>query len=457
MRLRLVERCSLWLYGALMRLLQPLLLRKLRRRGQQEPGYLHQVPQRLGRYDTPAVLPGAVWVHAVSLGETRAAGLLIDALRQRWPDMRLVLTHSTATGWAQGQSLLRPGDVQVWFPWDTPRATRQFLQQHQPVFGVLLETEVWPFMVQACQQARVPLFLVNARLNDKSWRSARRWSWLSGPAYRGLQAVWAQSEADAQRLRSLGARVEGVLGNLKFDVQDQPQARALAQSWRARWRLGDRARPVVMLASTREGEEAEWLDALAAQPEREQAFRDAGVLWLLVPRHPQRFDEVHASLQSRGMAVFRRSALPPGDGDGAWPVAAVQASVFLGDSVGEMPVYFQAADMALLGGSFKPLGGQNLIEAAAFGCPIIMGPHTYNFADAAQGAEASGAARRVANMDAALDQVLVWLKHPADLDQAQHLGLQLVAQSRGAAQRCAQSIMAEGAVSSPALGGSPTD
>jgi 3-deoxy-D-manno-octulosonic-acid transferase len=457
MRLRLVERCSLWLYGALMRLLQPLLLRKLRRRGQQEPGYLHQVPQRLGRYDTPAVLPGAVWVHAVSLGETRAAGLLIDALRQRWPDMRLVLTHSTATGWAQGQSLLRPGDVQVWFPWDTPRATRQFLQQHQPVFGVLLETEVWPVMVQACQQARVPLFLVNARLNDKSWRSARRWSWLSGPAYRGLQAVWAQSEADAQRLRSLGARVEGVLGNLKFDVQDQPQARALAQSWRARWRLGDQARPVVMLASTREGEEAEWLDALAAQPEREQAFRDAGVLWLLVPRHPQRFDEVHASLQSRGMAVFRRSALPPGDGDGAWPVAAVQASVFLGDSVGEMPVYFQAADMALLGGSFKPLGGQNLIEAAAFGCPIIMGPHTYNFADAAQGAEASGAARRVANMDAALDQVLVWLKHPADLDQAQHLGLQLVAQSRGAAQRCAQSIMAEGAVSSPALGGSPTD
>jgi 3-deoxy-D-manno-octulosonic-acid transferase len=369
--------------------------------------------------------------------------------------MRLVLTHSTATGWAQGQSLLRPGDVQVWFPWDTPQATRQFLQQHQPVFGVLLETEVWPIMVQACQQARVPLFLVNARLNDKSWRSARRWSWLSGPAYRGLQAVWAQSEADAQRLRSLGARVEGVLGNLKFDVQDQPQARALAQSWRARWRLGDQARPVVMLASTREGEEAEWLDALAAQPEREQAFRDAGVLWLLVPRHPQRFDEVHAALQSRGMAVFRRNALPPGDG--AWPVAAVQAPVFLGDSVGEMPVYFQAADMALLGGSFKPLGGQNLIEAAAFGCPIIMGPHTYNFADAAQGAEASGAARRVANMDAALDQVLVWLKHPADLAQAQEQGWLMVAQSRGAAQRCAQAIMAEGTVSSPALGGSPTD
>jgi 3-deoxy-D-manno-octulosonic-acid transferase len=450
MPLRLVERFTLWLYAGLMRLLQPFLWRKLRRRGQQEPGYLHQMPQRLGRYDSPALLPGAVWVHAVSLGETRAAGLLIDALRQRWPDMRLVLTHSTATGWTQGQSLLREGDVQVWFPWDTPQATRRFLQQHQPVFGVLLETEVWPVMVQACVQARVPLFLVNARLNLASQASAQRWPWLSGPAYRGLRAVWAQTEADAQRLRSLGARVEGVLGNLKFDVQDQPRALALAQSWRSRWTTGSGSRPVVMLASTREGEEAEWLAALAAKPERAQALRDAGVLWLLVPRHPQRFDEVHAALQSRGMAVFRRSALTPADGDG--PLAAAQLQVhsqgqeqvFLGDSVGEMPVYFQAADMALLGGSFKTLGGQNLIEAAAFGCPVIMGPHTYNFAQAADDAEALGSARRVADMDAALDQVLFWLNHPADLAEAQQQGWQMVAQSRGAADRYAQAIMALG-------------
>ena len=442
MPLRLVERCTLWLYGGLMRLLQPFLWRKLRRRGQQEPGYLYQIPQRLGRYDTPALLPGAVWVHAVSLGETRAAGLLIDALRQRWPDMRLVLTHSTATGWTQGQSLLREGDVQVWFPWDTPQATRRFLQQHQPVFGVLVETEVWPVMVHACQQARVPLLLVNARLNLASQASAQRVSWLSRPAYRGLRAVWAQTEADGQRLRSLGARVEGVLGNLKFDVQDQPGALALAQSWRSRWTTGTGPRPVVMLASTREGEESEWLDALAAKPEREQALRDAGVLWLLVPRHPQRFEEVHAAVKASSMAVFKRSSLLPDDG--VWPQVAAQAEVFLGDSVGEMPVYFQAADMALLGGSFKPLGGQNLIEAAAFGCPVIMGPHTYNFAQAAEEAEALGAARRVADMDAALDQVLFWLNHPADLAQAQQQGWQMVAQSRGAADRYAQAIMALG-------------
>lgn len=440
MRLRLIERCTLWLYGALMRLLQPFLLRKLRRRGQQEPGYLHQVPQRLGRYDTAPLLPGAVWVHAVSLGETRAAGLLIEALRNILPDMRLVLTHSTATGWAQGQDLLRPGDVQVWFPWDTPQATQRFLQHHQPAFGVLMETEVWPVMVQVCRQSDVPLFLANARLNETSWRSAQRWPWLSGPAYRGLNGVWAQSDADAQHLRSLGARVEAVLGNLKFDVQDQPQALVQAQLWRSCWTLGSRPRPVVMLASTREGEEVLWLDAMASRPERQQALADLGVLWLLVPRHPQRFDEVHKAALSRGMTVFRRSALPTGLGD--WPEDAALAQVFLGDSLGEMPVYFQAADMALLGGSFKPLGGQNLIEAAAFGCPVIMGPHTFNFAQAAQWAESLGAARRVADMDAALDQVLVWLTHPADLALAEQQGRQMVAQSRGAAERYAKALMA---------------
>ncbi len=281
-----LERLSLSAYGLLMRSLQPLLRRKLQRRGQQEPGYLQQIPQRFGVYDSPALAPGCVWVHAVSLGETRAAGLLIDALRQRLPGMRLLLTHSTATGWAQGQSLLQPGDVQVWLPWDTPEATRRFLQHHRPRCGILMETEVWPSLVQACQEQAVPLVLVNARLNDKSLRSAQRLAWLSGPAYRGLTGVLAQSEADAERLRTLGARVDAVLGNLKFDVQPQPQALSRAQQWRAQWTQGGQSRPVLMLASTREGEEALWLDALASNAARGQAFADAGCCgcWCRVTR-----------------------------------------------------------------------------------------------------------------------------------------------------------------------------
>ena len=337
-------------YGLVMRALQPMLRRKLQRRGQQEPGYLHQVSQRFGVYDTP-VTSGAIWVHAVSLGETRAAALLVDALRQQWPGMRLLLTHSTATGWAQGQALLQPGDVQAWLPWDTPEATRRFLQHHQPRCGVLMETEVWPSLVQACRVQGVPLLLANARLNDKSCRSAQRWAWLSGPAYRGLSAVLAQSPADAERLRALGAPVQAVLGNLKFDVKPQPQAQARAQVWRSQWTRQGQPRPVIMLASTREGEEALWLNALASNAWRAQAFADAGVLWLLVPRHPQRFDEVHQLVQNRAWTVFRRSAVPV---DGPWPAAATEAQIWLGDSLGEMPQYFHAADMALLGAASCP-------------------------------------------------------------------------------------------------------
>ncbi len=435
-----LERLTLLAYGVLMRSLQPLLRRKLQRRGLREPGYLQHVPQRFGLYDAPTPEPGRVWVHAVSLGETRAAALLIDALRQRLPGMRLLLTHSTATGWAQGQSLLQPGDAQAWLPWDTPEATRRFLQHHRPRCGLLMETEVSPALGQACKQQAVPLLLVNARLNDKSLRAAQRWSWLSRPAYRSLHAVLAQSHADAERLGALGAQVTAVLGNLKFDVKPQPQAQARAQQWRAQWTRQGQTRPVVMLASTREGEEVLWLNALASNAWRAQAFADAGVLWLVVPRHPQRFDEVHQLVQDRAWSVFRRSALPA---DGPWPVQAEDAQVWLGDSLGEMPQYFHAADMALLGGSFMPLGGQNLIEAAAFGCPIIMGPHTFNFAEASEQAQVAGAAQRVADMDGALDQVLSWLNDRAALARAQQAGLDMVAQGRGAADRYAQaSLMA---------------
>lgn len=431
------EGLALWAYGVIMRALQPLLRRKFHRRGQLEPGYLAHMPERFGFYDGSPPEPDRVWVHAVSLGETRAAAILIGALRDAWPDMRLLLTHSTATGRAQGQSLLRPGDAQAWLPWDTPEATRQFLQHHRPRLGILMETEVWPMLVQACVQAQLPLVLANARLNDKSLRSGLRWSLLSGPAYRGLHAVWAQSPEDAARLGQLGAQVQGVLGNLKFDVQPQPEALAWAQHLRRQWQHDGKARPVVMLASTREGEEALWLQALTAKADRLAAFQAAGVVWLLVPRHPQRFDEVHDLLVAQGLSVVRRSNWDLGQ---PLPVHADNVPVWLGDSVGEMPVYFQSADMALLGGSFMPLGGQNLIEAAAFGCPVIMGPHTFNFAEAAQNAEQAGAAVRVNGMDGALDQVMEWLRQPQDLAKARQKGLDLVAQSRGAAQRYAKAI-----------------
>ncbi len=426
-----MARPALWLYSAVTWAAQPLLRRKLRRRAMAEPGYGQAVGERFGYYPPPldSLAPHSdtdpsmrfVWIHAVSLGETRAAAILLAALRRELPGMRLLLTHGTATGRAEGEKLLQPGDVQVWQPWDTPGAVRRFLRQFRPAIGILMETEVWPNLVAGCRARGIPLVLANARLNARSLASAQRLGWLAGPAYRGLAAVWAQTEADAERLRALGAPVEGVFGNLKFDVV--PDAAQVARG--RQWREGQR-RPVVLLASSREGEEALWLDAL-----RGLGDARAEVQWLIVPRHPQRFDEVQQLLQDAGLRVSRRStwALPPTDAD-----------VWLGDSLGEMALYYGLADVALLGGSFAPLGGQNLIEAAACGCPVVLGPHTFNFADATEKACASGAALRVADLGQGLEAAIGLARDVQCLDAARATALQFAAAHRGAAKATAKAV-----------------
>ncbi len=389
-----------WLYACFMGLAQPLLRRKLRQRGVREPGYLDAVEERFGRYALPP-LPAdgqTIWVHAVSLGETRAAAVLLARLREALPQMRLLLTHGTATGRAEGKKLLRAGDVQAWLPWDTPGAVQRFLAHFQPRIGILMETEVWPNLVAACVRAEVPLVLANARLSEKSMRQAQRLAWLSRPAYRSLAAVWAQTEDDAARFAALGAPVRGVFGNLKFDAMPNAEQLAQGRAWRAT--LGQ---PVVMFASSREGEEVEFLQVLkdfrasglagaALNAPDLIADQSRAVQWLIVPRHPQRFNEVAALIESQGFTVSRRSQW------GALPAAAQPAAVWLGDSLGEMALYYGLSDAALLGGSFAPLGGQNLIEAAACACPVLMGPHTFNFSEAAELAHAAGAASRHASL-----------------------------------------------------------
>ncbi len=420
---------SLLAYSALAWAAQPLLKRKLRKRALAEPGYAEAVPERFGRYTPPDLgRDGAgqwVWVHAVSLGETRAAALLIKELRAALPGMRLLLTNGTATGRAEGRKLLQPGDLQVWQPWDSRKAVRLFLKQFQPAVGVLMETEVWPNLVLACQQAQVPLVLANARLNAKSQAGAQRWPSLFLPVYKALHAVWAQTPEDAQRLRSLGAPVSAVLGNLKFDVQ--PDAALIAQgtAWRAACN-----KPVVILASSREGEEAQWIAQWAGRKFHGVAGE---CQWLIVPRHPQRFDAVHALLEQAGLRVARRSQwgshLPPAGVD-----------VWLGDSVGEMPLYYAAAHIGLLGGSFEPLGGQNLIEAAACGCPMVLGPHTFNFAQASQSACEVGAAFRVLDMEQGVQLATALARDASGLDRARQAALQFAQTHRGAAKATAQAI-----------------
>lgn len=437
------------LYSVVMWLAQPLLRRKLARRGLQEPGYLVAVPERFGHYTNRlggGVGP-TVWVHAVSLGETRAAGVLVAQLRERLPDMRLLLTHGTATGRAEGLRLLQPGDVQVWQPWDTPGAVSGFLTHFQPTIGILMETELWPNLAALCQRAQVPLVMANARLSEKSLRRTQRLAWLARPAYRSLAAVWAQTAEDARRLTSLGAPVQGVFGNLKFDAT--PDVAQLAQGRAWRQALG---RPVVMFASSREGEEEALLRFLRSNSRLagknkalDAPFTGAfEVQWLIVPRHPQRFAEVAALIGAHGFGVSLRSQWR----DGSPTVAACSASaasvapvIWLGDTLGEMALYYGMADVALLGGSFEPLGGQNLIEAAACGCPVLMGPHTFNFAEAAELAQVAGAALRVASLDQAVITVQTWVSNPDELAHRSAASTAFSSANRGAVAKTAEAVV----------------
>ena len=418
------------LYSFLMWLAQPLLRRKLARRGEQEPGYLEAVEERFGQYAqvAPAADRHTVWLHAVSLGETRAAVQLVAALRSHIPGMRLLLTHGTATGRMEGRKLLLPGDMQCWQPWDTSHATARFVEHFRPCIGILMETEIWPNLAAACARAGVPLVLANARLSEKSLRWSQRLAWLARPAYRSLAAVWAQTQDDAARLIIMGAPVRGVLGNLKFDATPDASQFALGQSWHAR--VG---RPVIMFASSREGEEAALFQTLAA-PQLGQAAHE--VQWLLVPRHPQRFDEVAALMTQQGFAVSRRSMWAGGPP----PCAVDKPTLWLGDTLGEMALYYALADVALLGGSFEPLGGQNLIEAAACACPVVMGPHTFNFAEAAELAGAAGAAQRVVNMQKAVLVALALARDAQGLLAARQAASAFAQAHQGASKRLAIAI-----------------
>lgn len=416
------EALARGLYALLLGLLLPAYVLRLWWRGAAEPLYRERLCERFGVYrEAPSA--GWVWVHAVSLGETRAAAALVDALRVERPGLRLLLTHGTATGCEAGRALLHDGDHQTWLPYDTPGAAARFFAQFRPAVGVLMETEVWPNLLLAAKTAQVPMVLANARLSERSFARGRRFNAVLRPAIDSVALVLAQTDDDARRIRASGARAVEVGGNLKYDLT--PEAGQLAQG--ATWRALS-ARDVVLAAITREGEEAMLLDAW-----RQRA--PPGALLLIVPRHPQRFDEVAALVQAAGLTLARRSAwgdMPPAD--------ALQAQVWLGDSMREMALYYASAKVALLGGSFAPLGGHNLIEAAACGCPLVMGPSTFNFSEAAQRSLAAGASLRVADMAQGLALVGDLLGDPDRLAALSANALRFASQHRGAARRMAQRI-----------------
>ncbi len=381
------------LYSLAWWLALPLVLARLWWRGRKEPGYRRHISERLG-FSGPIKPPTGpvIWVHAVSVGETRAAEPLVDALLAAYPDHTLLITHMTATGRETGQALFsKHGDRfrQAFLPYDLGPFLARFLKAYSPRLCILMETEVWPNLIAQCRAHQVPVVLLNARLSAKSAAKAQRFAGLMQEAAAGIALAAAQTDADAQRLQQVGVPRVEVTGSIKFDVVPPAEKIQLGLQWRKQF--GER--PVLLCASTREGEEALVLDAL-----KDTDLQDT--LLLIVPRHPQRFDEVAQMVSVRGLSLLRRSALSDKE-----PLAA-DVQVVLGNSMGEMFAYYAACDLAYIGGSLLPLGGQNLIEACALGKPVLVGPHTFNFALATEEAIHAGAASRVADAKSMLHEAL---------------------------------------------------
>jgi 3-deoxy-D-manno-octulosonic-acid transferase len=363
------------LYSLFWWLALPFVLLRLWIRGRAEPGYRQHIAERLGIYakidsKTHVVQTKTIWVHAVSAGETRAAEPLIRALLARYPQHHLLLTHMTPVGRATGEILfsdVAPRLTQSFIPYDIKSFIRRFLRYFSPQICILIETEVWPNLVAECESSHIPVTLVNARLSEKSLAKAMKIPSLFLPAAQAVTAVVAQSEPDAIRLKKLGAKNISVNGNMKFDVAPpdiMAQHGALLREY-----IGER--PVFVCASTRDGEEELLLDAFIT-------LQQPQALLVITPRHPQRFDEVAAMLTARGLNFVRRSTI---QFDSTSLTLPPQTQVLLGDSMGEMYMYYAACDLAFIGGSLMPLGGHNLIEACAMGKPVLVGPHTFNFSE----------------------------------------------------------------------------
>jgi 3-deoxy-D-manno-octulosonic-acid transferase len=384
-------------------------------RSLKQPEYLRHWGERFGVLATATPRP-TIWLHAVSVGETRAAQPLVEALRERYPRHRILFTHMTPTGRATSEALFGVAVDRVYLPYDTPWAVRAFLLHYKPEVGLIMETELWPNLIAACEELGIPLRLVNARLSQRSANRYARFPALTREALQGLAGITAQSMDDAKRLEALGAGDVVVTGNIKFDIAVPADQLALGSGFRAAYGQ----RQTWLAASTREGEEALILDAWR------HALPANGALLVIVPRHPQRFDEVARLAAERGFVVQRRSENSP---------IAAATQVLLGDSMGEMFAFHAAADLSFIGGSLLDFGSQNLIEAAACGTPILIGPSTRNFAEAAREAIACGAARPIGDADDLVRQVLLLLGNPETRRSMGAAGIAFTRRHRGATAR----------------------
>ncbi len=438
-----LSRLALMLYSLLIYLLRPLLLLLFVWRSRADAAYRQRFIERFALQPISAQLQGGLLVHAVSMGEVVAAIPLIEALLRDYPALPLTVTCTTPTGSARIRqhfaAHIQTGRVyHCYLPFDTPGANRRLLQKLAPQLILLLETELWPNLLRTASLHQVPVLLVNARLSRRSARGYRRFAWLVKPMLQQLTAILAQDDATATRFNVLaGCRHSAVplasrAGNLKYDMRIAPDLVTRAEALRADWG----ARPVLVAGSTHAGEDEIILSAFARIRQHQP-----DLLLILVPRHPDRFDSVARLIEAQGLNYVRRSR----DSQ-----VVADTAVLLGDSMGELMLWYQVADVVFIGGSLIPHGGHNPLEAMCLAKPVLSGPHVFNFAQAYQLLSQQDAVRWVVDAEALSQQVLQLLAAPAECQQLAAAGLQLYQQQGGATARILAQV-AQLAMATPAL------
>ena len=411
------------IYNSLIYLLLPLALLRLYWRGRRDPGHRQRWRERFGHFP-PLPESGCLWVHAVSVGESRAALPLIYALLARYPDQPVLVTTTTLTGSRQVREALGDRVHHVYAPYDLPGAVARFLHNARPRLAIIMETELWPNLLRKCAFANIPVLIANARLSERSARGYARIRPLTAALLQDVTLIAAQSEADAGRFQALGAPRVEVLGNLKYDLTLPDDLLEQGQAFRWEW-LGV-SRPVWIAASTHNGEDEHILDAFG-----QLRRRWPDLLLLLVPRHPERFNQVAALCQQQGFSVVRRSTRQ---------LCGSETAVFLGDSMGELLLFYAAADLAFVGGSLVPTGGHNVLEPALLGLPVLFGPYMFNFTEAGARLLDANAAWQIADageLATAIDQLLA---DPEQRRIAGQRGQVVVERHRGALAALLHSI-----------------
>lgn len=414
------------LYSLLMYLAVPLAFLVQLARGFRDRAYWDRATERFG---FGARLPGpSLWIHAVSVGEVRAAAILVPRLMQRWPQFAVVITTTTPTGARQVRELFADRVTHCYLPFDLPGAVRRFVDRVQPRVGIVMETEIWPALFGECHRRGIPLTIASARLSPRSTPRYRRFRGMLSDVFAGDITVAAQSVADAERYVYIGSAPArtGVAGNVKFDLDVPADVRTKGEALREQ--IGS-TRPVWIAGSTRDGEEALLLDAHSRV-----LWSHPSALLILVPRHPQRFAEVAALLTRRGIGFAARSSQGPVTPD---------TSVLLVDTLGELLAFYACADLAFVGGTLVPVGGHNLLEPAALGLPVLTGPHVFNAPEVARALLDAGAAIEVRTAEEVAAEVARLLGNAAERSRRGEAGIGVLAGNRGAVDRVVEIVAAQ--------------